>query len=87
MVRARKPQDGRADNGGARQGQQGKPYPNRSDMRAQKVSVPPSAQYGQAEALRRSQQAVPMAGAPAVPQGAPATAGATGPMQAPPPPP
>lgn len=78
MVRARKPNpDGRAGNGGARQGTPGQGYSNRSDMRAQKVSVPPSAQYGQGEALRRSQQAVPMAGAPAVPSapaGAPAPA-------------
>lgn len=71
MVRARKnPPDGRANNGGSRQGQPGKPYPNRSDLRAQKVSVPPSAEYGQGERLRRSQAAVPMAGAPAVPQAA-----------------
>lgn len=66
MVRARKtPVDGR---GGARQGAPGAVYPQRADLRAQKVSVPPSAEYGQAERLRRSQQVVPMAGAPAVPQ-------------------
>lgn len=68
MVRARKtPPDGRANNGGARQGQPGRAYPNRADMRAQKVSVPPSAEYGQGERLRRAQQQVPMAGTPAPP--------------------
>lgn len=74
MVRARKnPPDGRANNGGARQGQPGQRYPNRSDLRAQKVSVPPSAEYGQGERLRAAQQAVPMAGAPTVlqPAGSP----------------
>lgn len=68
MVRARKnPPDGRSNNGGARQGSPGQSYGNRSDLRSQKVSVPPSAEYGQGEALRRAQQAVPMAGAPAMP--------------------
>lgn len=68
MVRARKtPPDGRANNGGARQGTPGQAYSNRSDMRTQKVSVAPSAQYGQGAALQRAQQAVPMAGAPATP--------------------
>lgn len=71
MVRARKPQDGRAGNGGARQGNPGTAYPNRSDLRAQKISVPPSAEYGQGERLRRAQQAVPMAGAPAPTPSAP----------------
>lgn len=76
MVRARKSNpDGRANNGGARQGQPGASYQNRSDLRAQKVTVPPSAEYGQGEALRRSQQAVPMAGTP-VPAPPPAGAGA-----------
>ena len=69
MVRARK-SDGRSNNGGARQGQTGRPYPNRADLRTQKISVPPSNEYGQGEQLRRSQQAVPMAGAPAGPQAA-----------------
>lgn len=84
MVRARKPPDGRANNGGSRQGQQGKTYGNRSDLRQQKVSVPPSAEYGQGERLRRAQQAVPMAGAAPVgspaPAGAPAPAASQGPM-------
>lgn len=86
MVRARKqPPDGRANNGGARQGNPGKPYPNRSDLRTQKISVPPSAEYGQGERLRRAQQAVPMAGPPAAPAasqagGGPAPQGPTGPM-------
>lgn len=76
MVRARKPSpDGRAANGGARQGQQGKRYPNRSDLRTQKIAVPPSAEYGQGEQLRRAQQAVPMAGAPAAPAAAPGPGG------------
>ena len=48
-------------------------------MRAQKIAVPKSAEYGQGERLRQSQQAVPMAGAPTVPAppvggGAPAAA-------------
>lgn len=77
MVRARKnPPDGRADNGGARQGSPGRNYANRSDLRTQKISVPPSAEYGQGEQLRRSQQAVPMAGRPSAPgpqPGAPAS--------------
>ncbi len=69
MVRARKPApDGRAGNGGARQGTPGQAYSNRSDLRTQKVSVPPSAEYGQGEKLRQAQRAVPMAGAPPVPQ-------------------
>lgn len=68
MVRARKtPPDGRGNSGGARQGTPGRVYPQRADLRAQKISVPPSAEYGQGERLRRSQQVVPMAGAPAVP--------------------
>ena len=84
MVRARKPPDGRANNGGSRQGQPGKGYANRSDMRTQKVSVPKSAEYGQGERLRAAQQAVPMAKAPPVgaPGGVPAAppAGMGGPM-------
>lgn len=74
MVRARKnPPDGRANNGGARQGQPGRAYGNRADLRTQKISVPPSAEYGQGERLRRSQAAVPMAGA--APAGTPPPAG------------
>ncbi|MCA1844614.1 MAG: hypothetical protein LC792_15770 [Actinobacteria bacterium] len=88
MVRARRnPPDGRSNNGGARQGQQGKPYPNRSDMRAQKIQTVPNQEYGKQAAQQRAMAAVPMAGAPAVPPGPPAAAGAAGPMQAPPPPP
>ena len=68
LVRARKtPPDGRVNNGGPRQGQPGQQYQNRSDLRTQKISVPPSAEYGQGEQLRRAQQAVPLAGAPAPP--------------------
>lgn len=79
MPGGRKPKntDGRANNGGARQGQPGQSYANRSDLRTQKVSVPPSAEYGQGERLRRAQQAVPMAAAPPVPS--PATGGAAPP--------
>lgn len=77
MVRARRnPPDGRADNGGARQGNPGKPHPNRSDLRAQKVAVPKSAEYGQSERLRRAQQAVPLAGPPQAPAPAPPAPGA-----------
>ena len=78
MPGGRKPKDGRANNGGARQGQSGGQYANRSDLRTQKISVPPSSEYGQGEALRRSQQVVPMAGAPAAPQ----PAGGAGPTPA-----
>jgi hypothetical protein len=69
MVRARRSPtpDGRANNGGARQGTPGQNYSNRSDMRTQKIAVPPSAEYGQGAQLRRAQQAVPMAGAPPTP--------------------
>ena len=74
MVRARKnPPDGRANNGGARQGTPGQPYGNRSDLRTQKIAVPKSAEYGQGERLRRSQQAVPLPAAP--PVGTPPPAG------------
>jgi hypothetical protein len=45
-----------------------KNYPNRSDLRnpAQKIAVQtaPSSQYGEAAALQRAQQAVPMAPSP-----------------------
>lgn len=79
MPRARKtPPDGRSANGGARQGQPGNQYQNRSDLRTQKVAVPPSAEYGQAEKLRRSQQAVPMAAAPPTPSAQAAPGGAGG---------
>ncbi len=66
--------DGRANNGGARQGTPGNAYPNRSDLRTQKIQVPPSKEYGQGERLRAAQQTVPMAGTPS----APPTAGAGG---------
>lgn len=88
MVRARKrPPDGRVNSGGSREGTPGQSYGNRSDLRAQKVSVPPSAEYGQGERLRRSQQAVPMAGAPPVPTATPAggAPASQGPMPPPPP--
>lgn len=69
-----KPPDGRANNGGVRQGTTGQNYANRSDLQTQKISVPPSSEYGQAEKLRRAQQAVPMAGAPVPPAAGPGPA-------------
>lgn len=82
MVRARKtPPDGRSNNGGPRQGQPGQAYSNRSDLRTQKIAVPPSAEYGQGERLRRAQQAVPLAAAPPAgvpPPGPPGAAGGGG---------
>lgn len=54
--------------GGARSGQPGGQYPNRSDLqqgpRALPVQVGPSRQYGEATALTQLQQAVPTANAP-----------------------
>lgn len=70
--------DGRANNGGARQGQPGRLYPNRSDMRTQKVQVGPSAEYGQGERLRRAQQAVPVAATPPTPPSTPLPGGGGG---------
>lgn len=74
MVRPRKTPvpDGRANNGGSRQGTPGQAYPQRSDMRTQAVTTVPGQQYGQAAAQAASQRAVPMAGATPLP--APAAA-------------
>jgi hypothetical protein len=67
MVRPRKTSDGRANSGGARQGTPGQPYPNRSDLRAQKPTAVPNQGYGQAGAQLAAQKVVPMAGAPPPP--------------------
>lgn len=58
----------RRGRGGARQGQPGKAYSNRSDMQAQPVRTPPSARYGDGAAQARAQEAVPLpqAAGPAV---------------------
>lgn len=61
MVRRRRPAtDGRANNGGVRQGQPGKPYPNRTDMQAQAVRTATGQPYGAAAAQQAAQQAVPL---------------------------
>lgn len=52
--------------GGARQGQVGKSYPNRSDM-AQAPKAAPSTAYGEGEASLRAQRAVPLPSMPAPP--------------------
>lgn len=63
MVRARKtPPDGRANNGGVRQGTPGTAYAQRSDMRTQKVTTAPGQTYGKATAQAEAQKAVPLAG-------------------------
>lgn len=91
MVRPRKSPvpDGRANNGGARQGTPGQSYGNRSDMRSQAVATAPGQTYGAATAQAASQKVVPLAAAPAPPapaaSPAAATPGAGG--QPPPPPP
>lgn len=73
MPRTRKRQ------GGPREGQPGKAYPNRSDLTAQKVAVAPGQTYGEGAAQERAQQALPMAGAPAPPPGPAPGPGAMGP--------
>lgn len=80
MVRARKPPDGRAGNGGARQGTPGQAYANRSDMRTQKIQTAPNQEYGKGRAQRQAQQAVPMAGAPPAVSTPSAGGAAPGPM-------
>lgn len=59
--------------GGARQGQPGKSYPNRTDMQqnrapAQPIRTVPAKTYGDATAQRQAQQAIPL------PQATPLTA-------------
>lgn len=81
MVRPRKATpDGRANNGGTRQGTPGATYSNRSDLRAQKPTAVPGQAYGKAGAQLAAQKVVPMAGAPAqtAPAAAPTPAGAGG---------
>lgn len=87
MVRARRPPDGRANNGGARQGTPGTPYQNRTDLQTQKPTAATGQAYGQAGAQLAAQKAVPIAGAAAgvPPQAQPAPG--QGPMAPPPPPP
>ncbi len=56
--------------GGKRSGTAGKPYPNRSDLRAQPVKVAPSKTYGDGAASAAAQRAMPLPQAPAVGAGA-----------------
>lgn len=78
MVRPRKSTpDGRANNGGARQGTPGTNYPVRSDMRSQAVATAPGQAYGAATAQAASQKVVPLAAAPAPPAPAASPAAAT----------
>lgn len=78
MPRARKPSAGADPRGGPRQGATGRPYPNRADMRAQKVQAAPGQPYGQRGAQEAAQKVVPLptqgGGA-----GPPAAAGPAGP--------
>jgi hypothetical protein len=46
--------------GGRRRGQPGKKYPNRSDLRAQKVATTPNQPYGQATQQAAAQKAMPL---------------------------
>lgn len=61
----------RGRSGGARQGQQGKSYPQRSDLNAQAVRTAPSQPYGAAASQAAAQQAVPMAQTPVLGLNAP----------------
>lgn len=67
MVRRRKPPDGRANNGGARQGTPGTAYANRSDLAAQPVATAKGQEYGKATAQAEAQRAVPLAQMPPPP--------------------
>lgn len=62
--------------GGRRQGVPGKPYNNRSDLRALPVTTAPGQQYGQRAAQEAAQQAVPM-GKPVTPPASAAGASAS----------
>lgn len=65
MPRKRKvPGAGADPRGGVRQGNPGKPYPNRSDLRAQPVRTATGQPYGAAGAQAAAQQAVPLPQAP-----------------------
>lgn len=71
------PPDGRANNGGARQGTTGTQYANRSDLR-QTPTAATGQEYGKAGAQIAAQRAVPLAAAPPVgppPAGPPVAAG------------
>lgn len=77
--------------GGVRQGKAGRPYSNRTDLTASTgkplpIQTPPSTQYGQAAASRRSQAVVPLAPQAAAPPANPAPAPSTGAGPAPVPP-
>jgi hypothetical protein len=88
MVRRRNPNpDGRANNGGPRQGTPGTPYNNRTDLQTQKPTAATGQGYGTAGAQLAAQKAVPIAGAAAgvPPQAQPGPG--QGPMQTTPPPP
>ena len=74
MPRTRKRQ------GGARQGQPGQAYPQRTDLNAQKIAVAPGQTYGKGAEQEAAQRALPMAGqAPVPPPGGAAAPPATGP--------
>lgn len=76
--------DGRANNGGVRQGTPGTPYANRSDLR-QAPTAATGQPYGQAGQQIAAQRAVPLPSAPPPPS--PAAAAPAGGEAAPPPPP
>lgn len=57
----------RGRSGGPRQGQQGKAYPNRTDLNAQPIRTAPGQPYGDAAAQAAAQAAVPLAQAQPVP--------------------
>lgn len=69
--------DGRANNGGVRQGTPGTPYANRSDLR-QAPTAATGQPYGQAGAQVAAQRAVPLPAAPPPPAAAPGPVGAAG---------
>lgn len=56
--------------GGRRRGKAGKPYANRSDLRAQPISVPTGGEYGSRKASEDAQRAIPLS-RPAEPAVAP----------------
>lgn len=68
MVRARRsPPDGRVNSGGSRQGSPSQSYPQRADLRTQKIQTVPNQEYGKASAQAAAQRVVPMAGTPPAP--------------------
>jgi hypothetical protein len=78
--RMRPSPDGRANNGGVRQGTPGTPYPNRSDLR-QAPKAATGQEYGKAGAQIAAQRAVPIPAAPPAQGGpTPPGGGAAGPM-------